>query len=186
MSPRSFVNDNTIIKNEIQWQTAHMRFTVAVHLKQFEDAFEWAIKMFRAVWCTSFYPSSTNSSSSSSSSSSSFSISTDEPLTSIPSQNAEEVLDGKDQLLLVIKETFRIVTKKDASIYEFALPKMHSFIKEIKSDQHMVIDTRCVNNVRWVVSTCRELLSDIRVSYGAYCLKKLLVTIFTKIGCLLH
>ena len=155
MSSRSLHCDD-----EIQWQTAHMHFTVSVHLKRFEDAFEWSLKFFRAVWCKCLLSSS----------------STILLFGETSTQNNEIDIDGKDQLLSVVKETFRIITRKDGSIYEFSLPKLYSFVNEIKSDQQKNIDHRCVKNVRWFVSTCTELLSNLRVSYGAYCIKKLNVS----------
>ena len=209
-----------------------MHFSVAVHLKRYEEAIEWSVKMFRAVWGHCFaQPSSSLSlspslapllSASSSTSSSQTLLGSGTVSGTVSGTGSGTVsgtgsgtvsgtvsglgvvtvsgsgtgsgtgsgilppieVEGWEELLSVIKEIFKIVTTSE-TLYEFVLPKLRNLIDEINSEKiiNEKINEKQKNSLRgngfqaalMVVKSCKELLSDLRVSYGGFCLKKLKV-----------
>ena len=155
MSPRSQPGRETLPVEEDRWQTARMHFAVNLHLKRFEEALEWGIKFLKSLWCNSY---------------------------TIFALRTDLEIEGKDELLLVTKEMLRLVTvEKEGNLFPFILPRLYSFINEInmenKKDHNMEGNRQGgnVKSTKWIESSCCELLSNIRVNYGAHCIKKLQV-----------
>jgi hypothetical protein len=127
-----------------------MHFEVAVHLKRFEEAVEWSVRLFVAVWRKSFY-----------------------------GQNVEgEVeVEGKKEMTSVMDHVLVVIGDKEKNLFAFALPLIARFLIEITTEEKEKLKEGGVGGsaARGVVALCKDFQSRVCVGYGDYCLKKLQV-----------
>jgi hypothetical protein len=131
-----------------------MHFEVAVHLKRFEEAVEWSVRLFVAVWRKSFY-----------------------------GQNVEGKgeVEGKKEMTSVMDRVLVVIGDKEKNLFAFALPLIARFLIEITTEEKEKLKEGSVGGsvggsaARSVVTLCKDFQSRVCVGYGDFCLKKLQV-----------
>lgn len=139
-----------------------MHFEVAVHLKRFEEAVEWSVTLFVAVWRNSFYRPNAI-------------------LHSAEGQveaEGEIEVEGKREMTSVMDRVLVVIGDKEKNLFAFALPRISRFLIEINTEEKDSSKdgiVRCSAAAKCVVSLCKDFQSRVCVGYGDYCLKKLQV-----------
>jgi hypothetical protein len=131
-----------------------MHFEVAVHLKRFEEAVEWSVKLFVAVWRKSFNRQCVEG----------------EGMVEGEEEGKKEIISVMDRVLVVIGD-------KEKNLFAFALPLIARFLIEITTEEKEKLKEGSVGGsaARSVVTLCKDFQSRVCVGYGDYCLKKLQV-----------
>jgi hypothetical protein len=154
-----------------------MHFEVAVHLKRFEEAVEWSVKLFVAVWRNTFY-------------SSKIELSAGEEKVEKAEGEVEGVgvgegegeIEGKKEMMSVMDRVLVVIGDKEKNLFAFALPLIARFLIEIsteekeKSKECSVLGSAAA---RSVLLLCKDYQSRVCVGYGDFCLKKLQVVIIS-------
>jgi hypothetical protein len=135
-----------------------MHFEVAVHLKRFEEAVEWSVKLFVAVWRKSFNRQSVEG-----------------------EGMGEGEVEGKKEIISVMDRVLVVIGDKEKNLFVFALPLIARFLIEITTEEKEKLKEGSVGGsvggsaARSVVTLCKDFQSRVCVGYGDYCLKKLQV-----------
>jgi hypothetical protein len=145
-----------------------MHFQVAVHLKRYEEAVEWSVTLFVAVWRHSFYGSKPALGAG------------EEKVLKGERQIMEEVeveVEGKKEVMSVMDRVLVVIGDKEKNLFAFALPLIARFLIEISSEEKEKLKEGNVGGsaARSIVVLCKDFQSRVCVGYGDYCLKKLQV-----------
>ena len=152
-----------------------MHFEVAVHLKRFEEAVEWSVKLFLAVWRNTFY-------------SSKIELSAGEEKVEKAEGEVEGVgegegeIEGKKEMMSVMDRVLVVIGDKEKNLFAFALPLIARFLIEISTEEKEKLKEGSVLGsaaARSVVLLCKDYQSRVCVGYGDFCVKKLQVMIIS-------
>ena len=130
------------------WEKAHMHFAVCVHLKRFEEAIEWSMRVFKEMWLVNLNRMSSEA-------------------------DRERFLSIIEESYRIIagKETSYFPFALPLTV------KLLGEIVELEKDAPRgggaVGNAGAGAGAQWVVTAIKGFLSRTRGSYGDYCLKKL-------------
>ena len=156
-----------------------MHFEVAVHLKRFEEAVEWSVKLFLAVWRNTFY-------------SSKIELSAGEEKVEkaegegegagVGEGEGEGEIEGKKEMMSVMDRVLVVIGDKEKNLFAFALPLIARFLIEISTEEKEKLKEGSVLGsaaARSVLLLCKDYQSRVCVGYGDFCVKKLQVIIIS-------